>query len=283
MKKGMVILLSLLLLVSCFGFVASAEELSAAVTVTIADQGALKLIQQTVTVTDCDADNALTINDALYAAHEAKYEGGAAVGYATAQTQYGLSMVTLWGNTSGNFGYYVNNASAWSLVDPVKDGDTVYAYVYTDGTTFSDMYTYFDAAAVATEAGKAVTLTLSGAGFDQNWSPIVVPVAGATITVDGKATEFVTDTEGKVTVTLEAGVHTVSATSATQVLVPPVCVATVTAAKEEPKPENQEPEQEPAPAPEKNPQTGVEASLLVIVLGVAFVAMSLFGRKADAK
>ena len=47
--------------------------------------------------------------------------------------------------------------------------------------------------------------------------------------MDGKATSLVTDAEGKVTLTLEAGEHVISATHGTLTLVPPVCTATVNA------------------------------------------------------
>lgn len=275
MKRWMVMMVAVLMLVSCFGFSANAETqpLEAQVTVTIADKGTLVLTQQTVIVKDHDDDKKITINDALYAAHEAAYTGTAAEGYATAQTQYGLSIVKLWGDESGNFGYYVNNASAWSLVDAVGDGDAVYAYVYADGTSFSDMYTYFDKSTVTAGAKENITLTLSGASFDAQWNPVTMPVAGAVITVDGKATETVTDAEGKCTLTLDSGVHTISAVSETQTLVPPVCVVTVEAAEEKEPEKTPEPEKEPEP--EKVPQTGGVVGGSAAVLAAALVLMGV--------
>lgn len=261
MKKLVVVVLALLLIAG-LGMTVAAEEKapSVTVTVTVADQGALVVTQESVAVTDADEDGALTIGDALYAVHEAKYTGGAAAGYAIAQTEYGLSVVKLWGDESGSIGYYLNHASAWSLADAVKDGDTVYAFVYADGDFYSDMYTYFDAATVSVAAGEAVTLTLSGAGFDAEWNPVTVPVAGAVITVDGKATKVVTDGEGKATLTVDSGVHIISATSETQTLVPPVCVATVESAPvEQPQPDTE-------PKPEEIPQTGVQIDVLFVVL-----------------
>ncbi len=269
MKRWMAIMVAVLLLVSCFGFSVNAETqpLAAQVTVTIADEGTLVLTQRSVTVKDYDDDKKITINDALYAAHEAAYTGGVAAGYATAQTQYGLSIAKLWGDESGNFGYYVNNASAWSLVDVVGDGDTVYAYVYADGTSFSDMYTYFDKSTVTAGANGQITLTLSGASFDAQWNPVTVPVAGAVITVDGKATETVTDAEGKCTLTLDSGAHTISAVSETQMLVPPVCVVTVE--------ESEKTEPENTPVPENVPQTGVAVGGVGFVLIASLVLMGV--------
>ncbi|MBR5771985.1 MAG: hypothetical protein IKY00_02095, partial [Clostridia bacterium] len=80
--------------------------------------GKLALAYEKIKVTDTDKDGNLTINDALYCAHDAKYEGKAAKGYGTTITQYGPSLSKLWGESEGfNYGYYVNNASAWSLLD----------------------------------------------------------------------------------------------------------------------------------------------------------------------
>ena len=228
MKRLFAVMLAVLLVLAASTVLASAAE-TADVYVTIADKaGKPVAAAEKVTVSDIDGDGALTINDALYAAHEQLYDGGAAAGYGTDMTQYGLSLVKLWGITDGyNFGYYVNNASAWSLTDTVSDGDYVVANAFTDTKNFSDKYAYFDKFREDVAAGE-VTLTLNKADFDAEWNPITVPVEGAVITVDGTATEYKTDAEGKVVIKLEVnGEHVVSATAADQVLVPPVYVATV--------------------------------------------------------
>jgi len=213
----------LALLAALPGYAADQAE----VTVTIAN-GSLKLASAAVSVTDQDKDGQLTINDALISAHDAHYEGGSAAGFATANTDYGLSMTKLWGAENGSgFGYQVNNGSAMSLVDPIKDGDYIAAYVYTDTTNWSDTYCYFDQGIVEAGAGEAFTLVLSASGFDENWAPITLPVAGAVITVDGQPTEFVTDEQGKVTLSLPTG-GIISAVSESQTLVPPVCRAKIT-------------------------------------------------------
>ena len=205
--------------------------------VTICDGGASPALAcADVAVTDKDDDKALTVYDALYCAHEQYYKDGAA-GFGAAVTDYGLSMTKLWGNANGfGFGYYVNDASAWSLTDPVKEGDYVVAFVYTDTTYFSDAYSFFDVKATATDAGEAVVLTLSKvewvasptdadpyAGSMQN-----KPVADAVILVDGEETASKTDAEGKATLTFDAaGTHIVSAKSADGIVVPPACKAEV--------------------------------------------------------
>ena len=235
MKKVITLFTTLALLLSLLAIGASAEEKSTSVQttldtayVTVAVKGALVAVQVPVVLDDYDNDGALTVNDALYGLHEKSYEGGAAAGYASYQSDYGLSMSKLWGDESGAFGYYLNNASCMSLVDSVKDGDHVTAFVYASAD-WSDVYSYFDINRTVIDAGQSVTLTLCAAGYDENWAPITYPVEGATVTVDGRATSLVTDAEGKVTLTLEAGEHVISATHGTLTLVPPVCTATVNA------------------------------------------------------
>ena len=205
---------------------ASAADEGADVYVSISD-GSLRVAAEKITVTDADSDGALTINDALILAHDAKYEGGSEAGYTAVVSDYGLAMSKLWGVENGTgYGYYLNNTAAMNLSDPVKDGDYVYAFVYTDTTAFSDVYCYFDENTIALESGnnQSITLTLSAAGYDENWAPIVIPVEGATITVNGAATEYKTDADGKVTISLNVTEDAViSAFSDTATIVPPVC------------------------------------------------------------
>ena len=219
MKKILSIICCCLLL-SVFAVPAFAEADGINVTVTIAEKGELRVAAEKISVTDIDGDGALTVNDALFCAHEKCYDGGAAAGYASANSDWGLSITKLWGDESGNFGYYVNNASASGLTDPVKDGDTVCAFVYSDGTGFSDKYCWFDAEA---NDDGSTGLTLTAASFDSNWQPVTLPVSGAVITIDGVRTEAVTDEAGKASITVEKpGDHIISAVSDTMILVPPV-------------------------------------------------------------
>ena len=145
MKKITAILLSMVLVLGVFGISAFAADASAEVYVTIAiDDGTVAVAQEKVTVTDIDADNKITINDALFCAHEAFYPGGASQGYKTEATQWGLGILKLWNVANGgSYGYYVNNASAWSLTDTIVTGDYVNAFAYQDAQGFSDSYAYF--------------------------------------------------------------------------------------------------------------------------------------------
>lgn len=226
MKKILSTLLALAMLVSLTAF---AEE-APTVYVSISDDtGALVVAYAPVTVTDADADGALTICDALVAAHAACHADGAAA-FAAVNSEWGLSMAKLWGvENGGSYGYCVNDASAFSLVDPIKAGDHVKAYAYTDLVAWSDTYSYFTAPVAAATVNSEVALTLSSNGYDANWAPVTLPVAGAVITVNGEKAEVTTDENGNAVLTFaEAGVYTVSAVSETMTLVPPVCIVTVT-------------------------------------------------------
>lgn len=229
MKKVFSLALSLLMLLGCMSVSAFAQDDTVTVFVSVANKGELVAAQVAVDVADIDDDGAFTVNDALYALHEAVYEGGAQAGYGYyIHKDYGLSLAKLWGDTSGSFGYYVNNASCWSLADTVKDGDYVNAFVYSDTKFYSDTYCFFSEYTVTADKGEEIELTLSGAGYDAFWNPVTVPVVGAEITVDGVKTGVTTDENGKAVIVIdEAGEHVISAVSASKTLVPPVCTADV--------------------------------------------------------
>lgn len=210
-----------------------AEDGSVKVNVTIADDnGKLVLAQESVEVTDIDNDGALTVNDALYAAHEAKFEGGADAGYSTGIGSYGLQLEKLWGIEKGiNYSFYVDNTYANGLTDPVKDGSYVNAFVFQDTKTFADKYSYFDTYSENVNAGDEKELTLYRIVFDENYAPVPETVEGAKITINGEVTDLVTDAEGKVKVKVEnAGKNVISAlydVSDTVKIVPPAAVLNV--------------------------------------------------------
>jgi len=235
MKRIMVSLAVLTAMAGASALPATAQTETAEVYVTISSaEGKLVMAQESVTVTDTDSDGKLTISDALYLAHESAYNGGASAGYGVAETEYGLSLTKLWGEeNSGSFGYYVNNVSPMSLSDEIKEGDYINAYSYTDLTAWSDTYCFFSENTITSAENTSFELTLSAVAFDANWNPITVPVEGAVITVGDKATEYITDSEGKAVITVaDAGEYIISAKSDTQILVPPVCKAKINAVAE---------------------------------------------------
>ena len=144
MKKVLSLALCGFVLLGCMSVSVFAAEDSATVYVSVADKGELVAAQVEVNVVDIDSDGKLTVNDALYALHEAVYEGGSQAGYGYyIHKDYGLSLGKLWGDTSGNFGYYINNSSCWGLADVVKNGDYVNAFIYSDTKFYSDIHTEY--------------------------------------------------------------------------------------------------------------------------------------------
>ena len=234
MKKIIALFLSVLLVLSVGMLFVSAEEApdSVDVHVTIIDEKSQFAVPyKTVTVTDIDNDGALTVNDALYAAHEQFYNGGAKAGYATEMTQWGLSLMKLWGVANGgSYGYLVNNAFAWSMTDPVKADDYVVAFIYTDTKNFSDVYTYFEPQYIEDESTSiGVELTMMKAGFDKEGKFYTEPVPGAEITLDGSPNKVVTNEEGKASFLYGYGdpngyERLISAQVKDMRIVPPICI-----------------------------------------------------------
>lgn len=205
---------------------------SADVYVTIADdKGALAVAYEKITVTDKDSDGALTISDALACAHDKFYDGGSQAGFVSYMGDYGIAMSKLWGvDNGGSYGYCKNNESALSLGDTVSDGDYISAYCYSDLNAWSDTYCYFDKEYISASNGDTIALTLYGNGFDDNWNPVTIAIEGAQIYLNSEATQVKTDSQGKAEITFEnEGTYTISAKSDNQVLVPPVCIASVSA------------------------------------------------------
>lgn len=294
MKKLISISVALLMVLSIRSISAFAEnaEVSAKVYVTVADgEGKLVLTQEAVTVTDRNNDGKLDIDEALYAAHEAKYVGGAAAGYGSEVSAWGLSLTKLWGvENGGSYGYFVNNISAMGLGDVIKEGDYINAFVYTDLTAWSDKYTFFDKNTLTVTAEEEIPLTLSAAGYDASYNPITVSVKDATITVNGEATQYKTDENGRVTVKIsKAGTYVISAASDTDTLVPPVLTVTVnekapvTTAPETGTPDSTDNEET------KSPQTGdsSDTALYTVLLAVSAVGIVVgalrIKKKADEK
>lgn len=219
----LVLCLSLLVFAGC-GAAETTEESVPTAYLTVSVAGELTLVREAVALEDADGDGVVTLDELLQTASAA--EG---VGYASADSTYGLAITELWGDKSGSYGYYVNNDFISSnLSSEVKEGDEAYVYSFQDPTGWSDAYSFFDQSSAAIKAGESVDLVLTKIGYDENFAPVEELAAGAVISIDGEATELVTDAEGKVSVTLDtAGTYVISAAAEGMTLVPPACVVTV--------------------------------------------------------
>ncbi len=229
MKRKMTALLLVLALVFTLVPASFAADEAIDVYVTVSDAGELVLTHEAVSVSDLDQDGALTINDTLIAAHNACFEGGSESGFAAVETAYGLSITRLWGvENGGSYGYYLNNSLAMGLLDPVGEGDHLYAFTYADLTAWSDTYSFFAEDALEVEAGETVTLSLSKITFDENYAPVAVP-AEASILVGGVDIGVKTAADGSVSLTFDdCGTDcTYYVTASAESLVPAVCAITV--------------------------------------------------------
>ncbi|MBQ2015086.1 MAG: hypothetical protein II242_07895, partial [Peptococcaceae bacterium] len=195
-RKAIAFVLTLAMLFSIVPTAVWADDISGTTTayVTIVDQGDFvyqgdfKVTHLPITFDDKNKNGYTDIDDALKQAHDEFYEGGAAAGYASEERSYGLSITMLWGDTSGAFGYMVNNASVSNLAAPVEDDDYIVAFVYSDQTGWSDTYSYFNDDTAVIENGLALELELHG----REWAD-PYPLADAVITIDGEAPGYTTD------------------------------------------------------------------------------------------
>ena len=233
-----------------------------------------------VSAKDLNADGKVNVDEVLAATHET-YHPEKLGGYASATGQYGLGITKLWGDTSGAYGYYNNDASCWSLDDEVKEGDYVKAYIYKDQTTWSDKYTTFEEEEYSVKEGETTTVKLMGAGYDENWNTVFTPYEGAKISVNGEATDYVTDAKGQVTLTFDkAGTYQVVASDADIPLVPSVCTVVVTAKTDtplEPGTDNTNTDSAGTDTPKTGDSANIQVWIGLMVL-MAAVATGVYGR-----
>lgn len=249
--------------------------------VTIAVKGAPVMTMKKITVTDVNCNGFFDVDDALRAAHDVGYTGGVAAGYATNYSPaYGLSIAKLWGDTSYSYGYWLNNASCWSLEDTVKADDHLVAFVYTDGTGWSDCYAKFDKFDFVTTATEGLTVKLEKAGYDENWNTVFTAHSGATITLydeNGKAlTEGYTvkdHHDGTYTVIVNTtGNYYVVATGNDPILVPAVASVIVNQSTETSRPGD-------SSIPQTGDNTNVMLYATIMIPSLACMAVLLLASK----
>ena len=202
------------------------------VTVTIANQGAIAvgkdntlMAQVPVTVTDLNSDGKFTYDEAMKAAHKA-YCADGEDGFATS----GGWATMLWGETDGVGGFYRNNTMTATVdKETIQNGDALTAFSYADTTNWSDKYSFFDQDTVSVKTGETLTLNLKKQGYNE----AATPANAALVTVDNAGAfhelNVTTDDKGDATLSFDkAGTYVVSAYGNEDVLVPPVCIVTVT-------------------------------------------------------
>ncbi len=207
-----------------------AQCMSADVSVSVSDKGGIELSHAEVTAYDRNADGKIDIDEVLYAAHDEYYDGGAAAGYASADSEYGAYITKLWGDESGNFGYYVNDKMSMGLSDEVSEGDHVYAYITANAYPNNDAYAFFDTYELPAAAGGSVTVKLNyQSGYDESYNPVFSGFDKAELTAYAngeKAEGFTYKSTGNGAYELSfdrAGEYTVAAAAENNAIVPAVC------------------------------------------------------------
>lgn len=215
------ILLSMMMVVvfiPTFAFAADAGTITVYLTVNNAGKLAAAkdgsvMASKEVTVKDADGDGHFTFDEALAAAHDAYYEGGAAAGY-----DPGTGMAkTVWGVTNGgNYLFFTNDKGLQTgiTVDTVSNGDYLTASINADTVYYTDWYSTFDAKKKTVFQNESVKLTLKG-HLGMAWTEEAkkdVPLPNMTVKDATGATLGTTDNNGEVTLPFkESGTHIITA------------------------------------------------------------------------
>lgn len=237
-KITALVLVMLMLVVAGLPVAAEAESVTAYLTVScygeiVTDKNGESMALAEV---ELSGKESYSLDDLFIAAHQKYYDGDG--GYESATGEWGLYITSLWGDTSGNFGYQVNGGSemVMGLEHEVSDGDYIDAVIYKNSYPDTEGYAAFDKYTAEVVKGEKMELTLVYAsGYDENWNTVYSPCTGAKITIDGKKTKYVTDDEGRVSIPFKnEGVYIVSAEKTKKVnkktvpaITAPVCQVTV--------------------------------------------------------
>ena len=172
------------------GFLAEEEATptaEATVFLTISNAGTLAnakdgtlMAEKEVTVKDIDKNGILTYGEALVAAHDTYYEGGAEAGFATSEDKQFISK--LWGESTVA-GFWQNDTSSYSLLDEIKADDHLTAFTYKDTTGWSDSYTKFGQKGYNATVGKAVTVSVEKASYDASYNVVFTDCKDAALAV----------------------------------------------------------------------------------------------------
>lgn len=175
-----------------------------------------------------------TAIDALKKVHELYHSEGA-----DAYTESGNYFSKFWGTETYNIGYFQNGQMVMSPT-ALTGGEDIEGFIYNDYT--KDIYARFNKQSITVEENQDFDLTLCGATINDlmyQGSPSApsTPVADTTIVIGDSSSSYIpyddsmnlsTDENGTVSLHFDTeGTYTVSATNATNTLLPAICTVTV--------------------------------------------------------
>ena len=144
------------------------EPVSADVIFTVNDKGSFaedkdgkSMINRPVKAVDLNDDGTITYDEALTAVHETYLEKDK---FIMAEGKWGKYVQRLWGVDYGAYLFYQNGLSPAVGVDQieVKAGDRLYTSILKDGIAFTDIFSTFDAEAKSVDKNEDFMLNLKG-------------------------------------------------------------------------------------------------------------------------
>ena len=238
-KKLLSLLLCFVMLFGTITLPANAEDATTTVYVTLSRYGEILSdadgeFLACVPVALCEENPDL---DTVLRQFHATYHENGEDAYSSYEGEYGTAINMLWEDESQLFGYQVNGGteSVYGLSHTVKHGDYVDVCIYENKYPETESYTKFDTYHLKSKVGEDVTLSLSIAGYDENWNTVFSPCPDTEITINGEPSGYTTDENGDVTFTLDTeGKYIVSAKkekiisdSTVAAICAPVCVVDV--------------------------------------------------------
>ena len=251
MKKRIVtLLMALIMLLGLIPTIAFAEEdgsikiymsvSNAGTLATCADGKAMAFRE--VTVTDDNGDGKITFHEALIAAHNAYYSGGAADGY-----DAGTGFVQkIWGVANGGSYFFNQNdisIPVGVMEQPISNQDYLTVCIMKDAAGYTDIAnTYFKEASgkivkrVEINAKESLQLTLIGCVLDYNtWQTVPTALSGVAVGVwqngaFAQLDSLTTDQDGKAEVSFdEPGTYILTAEGSFdgKAIMAPTCLVTV--------------------------------------------------------
>ena len=183
------------------------EEQQITVILTVSQYGEL-LDEATLVPVELMGKDAYTLDDVFSEAHTLYY--GSEDGYVS-EDGY---ITRFWGCETDMVGYRVNGDAP--LLDCIVDnGDYVEVFLYKNKWPDTEAYTKFDTYKAEIRAEGTLALTMHQEGYeviDDVWNTVFSACEGATIIVDGVATDYVTDADGVAEIAFdEPGTYLISA------------------------------------------------------------------------